>query len=75
MEHDPESKPAAPAPQLVVIGSTRPEPAPVAPRPIGARQRLEDEFRQRFLETHPRSDLVTALHRDAAPAATFNGRT
>jgi putative photosynthetic complex assembly protein 2 len=81
MQQGPESKPAssiAPpsaSPQLVVISGARPEPAPVKPRPIGARQRLEDEFRQHFLETHPRSDLVTALHLDPEPAATINGRT
>ncbi|NEV80806.1 photosynthetic complex assembly protein PuhE, partial [Rhodopseudomonas sp. BR0C11] len=38
-----------------------------------ARQRLEDQFRQTFLEQHPRSGLATA--RVAEPAATLNGRT
>jgi len=65
MEQGPEPKPpavtpAAAAPQLVVIAS--------------ARQRLEDKFRQSFLEQHRHSDLVTALHLDSEPAATINGR-
>ena len=79
MQQGPESKPTvtptAAAPQLVVISTAHPAPGPAKPRPIGARQRLEDEFRARFLETHPRSDLVTALHLDTEPAATINGRT
>ena len=57
-------------PHLVVISNA----GDPRPRPVGARQRLEDEFRQRFLELHPRSELVTAL-REAEPAATINGRT
>ncbi|MET0709361.1 MAG: putative photosynthetic complex assembly protein PuhE [Tardiphaga sp.] len=60
--------PPAP-PQLVVISGERSD---AAPRPMGARQRLEEEFRQRFLELHPRSERVTAI---AEPAATINGRT
>jgi hypothetical protein len=71
MEQGPDTKTTVP-PQLVVIASA----GDIAkPRPIGARQRLEDEFRQRFLELHPRSELVTALHCDAEPAATINRRT
>lgn len=58
-------------PQLVVISNANDA---AKPRAAGARQRLEDEFRQRFLELHPRSELVPAL-RDAEPATTINGRT
>ena len=43
-------------------------------RSIGARQRLEDEFRQRFRELHPRPDLGAGL-RETEPVATINGRT
>jgi putative photosynthetic complex assembly protein 2 len=80
MPQGPESKvavvtPSVAAPQLAMISSARSEPTPAMPRPIGARQRLENEFRQRFLETHPRSDLVAALHLEAEPPATTNGRT
>ena len=65
----PDIKNNAP-PQLVVISSAD----AARPRPIGARQRLEEEFRQRFQKLHPQSDLVTASH-DAEPVATINGRT
>ena len=43
-------------------------------RSIGARQRLEDEFRQRFRELHPLADVGAGL-REAEPATTINGRT
>jgi putative photosynthetic complex assembly protein 2 len=63
-------KPPA-TPQLMVISNDRPEPARV---PVSARQRLEDEFRRRFLEQNPRSASDTP-HLDATPAATITGRT
>jgi hypothetical protein len=46
-------------PNLVVLSSVRTDAVPAKPQPC-ARQRLEDQFRQQFLEQHPRSDLVTA---------------
>ena len=67
MKPTPEIKTPTP-PQLVAISGERTAP----PRPVGARQRLEDEFRQRFLELHRRSELATAT---AEPAVTINGRT
>lgn len=46
------------------------------PRHMGTRQRLEDQFRQAFLEQHPRSDLAAArLTLGAEPATRGNGRT
>ena len=63
-------------PQLVVLGSVRGETAPAKPRHVGARQRLEDQFRQLFIEQHASSDLATAaLGAGAEPPATVNGRT
>jgi putative photosynthetic complex assembly protein 2 len=72
-------------PQLVVISNEHAEPLSAPPRPKGARQRLEDEFRRRFIEQHPLSELAMAgrlesehlegLHLDNEPAATINGRT
>jgi putative photosynthetic complex assembly protein 2 len=59
-------------PNLVVLSSVRPEAPPAKPQRC-ARQRLEDQFRQQFLEQHPRSDLAPALATE--PAATVNGRT
>ncbi len=45
------------------------------PRPC-ARQRLEDQFRQQFLEQHTRKELAPAgLSLGSDPAATGNGRT
>lgn len=61
------------APQLVVVPTARAEEAQPKARQLCARQRLEDQFRQTFLEQHPRSGLATA--RVAEPAATLNGRT
>lgn len=71
MEQGPDIKNDVESPQLVAIVNVG-ETAP--PRSVGARQRLEDEFRQRFRELHPRTDLGTGL-REAEPAATINGRT
>ena len=63
-------------PQLVVLASVRGETAPAKPRQVGARQRLEDQFRQLFIEQHARSDLATAtLGAGTEPPATINGRT
>ena len=63
-------------PQVVLLASVRGETAPAKPRQIGARQRLEDQFRQLFIEQHARSDLATAaLSAGAEPPATVNGRT
>jgi len=62
--------------QLVVLASVRAEIAPAKPRQVGARQRLEDQFRQLFIEQHARSDLATAsLGAGTEPPATINGRT
>jgi putative photosynthetic complex assembly protein 2 len=63
-------------PQLVVLAAVRGETAPGKPRQVGARQRLEDQFRQLFLEQHAGSDLATAaLGAGTEPPATVNGRT
>ena len=63
-------------PQVVLLASVRAETAPAKSGQVGARQRLEDQFRQLFLEQHPRSDLATAaLSAVAEPPATVNGRT
>ncbi|ABE40946.1 DUF3623 domain-containing protein [Rhodopseudomonas palustris] len=73
----PEPRNAA-APQLVVVPTVRKEKEEAQPkaRSSCARQRLEDQFRQTFLEQHPRSGLAPARVGIAAePAATINGRT
>jgi putative photosynthetic complex assembly protein 2 len=63
------------APQLVVVPTVRNDELPKA-RTSCARQRLEDQFRQTFLEQHPRTSLAPARVGIAAePAATINGRT
>lgn len=59
-------------PQLTVVPARHDEAPPKA-RNVCARQRLEDQFRQTFLEQHPRSGLAAA--RVAEPAASVNGRT
>lgn len=74
MEQGPHNKAAATPPNLVVLSSVRPETA-VKSQSVCARQRLEDQFRQRFNEQHPRNDLTTALSIGTEPAATLNGRT
>ncbi|MGX7745503.1 putative photosynthetic complex assembly protein PuhE [Rhodopseudomonas parapalustris] len=66
-----ESRPAAP--QLVVVPTARADDSEPKARQVCARQRLEEQFRQTFLEQHPRSGLASA--RVAEPAATLNGRT
>jgi putative photosynthetic complex assembly protein 2 len=67
----PEPRPAVP--QLVVVPSVRNDEAQPKARSVCARQRLEDQFRQTFLEQHPRGELAPA--RIVEPAATVNGRT
>ncbi|KIZ38967.1 MULTISPECIES: putative photosynthetic complex assembly protein PuhE [Rhodopseudomonas] len=66
----------AAAPQLVVVPNGRKDETPPKPRSACARQRLEDQFRQTFLEQHPRGELAPArIGIGAEPAATVNGRT
>jgi putative photosynthetic complex assembly protein 2 len=61
---------------LVVLSSVRPDSAPAKSLSHCARQRLEDQFRQRFIEQHAREDLAaTALSIATEPAAIVNGRT
>ncbi len=74
MEQGPDTKAAMATPNLVVLSSVRPE-APAKSQSVCARQRLEDQFRQRFNEQHARNDLTTALSIGTEPAATVNGRT
>jgi putative photosynthetic complex assembly protein 2 len=71
MEQGPDIKNDILPPQLVALA---PAGDVAKLRSIGARQRLEEEFRQRFRELHPRTDLGAGL-REAEPAATINGRT
>jgi putative photosynthetic complex assembly protein 2 len=71
MEQGSDIKNEIESPQLVAIASAG---ETATPRSVGARQRLEDEFRQRFRELHPRTDLGSGLC-EAEPAATINGRT
>jgi putative photosynthetic complex assembly protein 2 len=73
MEKGPDNK-AAP-PNLVVLSSVRTEARPAMSQSLCARQRLEDQFRQRFLEQNASNDLATALSIGTEPAATVNGRT
>ena len=75
MEQGPDTKAAAVPPNLVVLSSVRPEAVPAKSQSVCARQRLEDQFRQRFNEQHARNDLATALSIGTEPAATVNGRT
>ena len=74
MGQGPENKDAITPPNLVVLSSVRPDVASAKPPSVCARQRLEDLFRQRFLEQNANKDLETALG-IAEPAATVNGRT
>ncbi|WP_291861069.1 putative photosynthetic complex assembly protein PuhE [Bradyrhizobium sp.] len=75
MEQGPDHKAVGTLPNLVVLSSVRPDAAPAKSQSACARQRLEDQFRQRFNEQHARHDLATALSIGAEPAATVNGRT
>jgi putative photosynthetic complex assembly protein 2 len=62
-------------PQLVVVQGAHSDDAP-AKKTTCARQRLEDQFRQTFLQQHPRSELATArIGINNEPATTVNGRT
>lgn len=62
-------------PQLVVVQNVRADEVPVKKTPC-ARQRLEEQFRQTFLQQHPRSELATArIGINNEPATTVNGRT
>jgi putative photosynthetic complex assembly protein 2 len=77
----PESPPAgsearSAVPQLVVVPSARSDVGQPKERSNCARQRLEEQFRQTFLEQHSRSGLAPArVGISAEPAATINGRT
>ena len=75
MEKGPDTKAANTPPKLVVLSSVRPDPVLAKPPSVCARQRLEDQFRQRFLEQNARGDLASALSVSAEPAVTANGRT
>lgn len=75
MEQKPEAKLSNAPPNLVVLANVRHEAAPAKSSAACARQRLEDQFRQRFLEQHATSDLAPALNIGAEPAATIKGRT
>lgn len=66
---------AAAPPNLVMLSSVRPEAASSKFQSVSARQRLEDQFRQRFNEPHARNDLAAALTIGTEPTATVNGRT
>lgn len=75
MEQGPDNKTAIAPPNLVVLSSVRSDAAPAKSPSVCARERLEDQFRQRFIEQHARNDLATALSIGTEPAATLNGRT
>jgi hypothetical protein len=62
-------------PQLVVVQNAHNDDVPVK-KTTCAKQRLEDQFRQTFLQQHPRSELATArIGINNEPATTVNGRT
>jgi len=75
MTAGPDTKAPIAAPDPVVLSSARTEAAPAKPQSVCARQRLEDQFRQRFREQHASDGLTTALGIGTEPAATLNGRT
>jgi putative photosynthetic complex assembly protein 2 len=75
MEKGSDNKTVAGPPNLVVLSSVRPDAPPAKSQSACARQRLEDRFRQRFLEQSARGDLAVALNIGAEPAVTVNGRT
>jgi hypothetical protein len=72
MEQGPHHKAAIP-PNVVVLSSVRLDATPAKPA-ARARQRLEELFRQRFVEQQASKDRAEALS-IAEPAATLNGRT
>jgi putative photosynthetic complex assembly protein 2 len=70
MEQGSNTKAGIP-PNVVVLSSVRSDTAPAKSPSLCARQRLEDQFRQRFLEQHARGEVSVG----AEPPATINGRT
>ncbi|MCK7474790.1 MAG: hypothetical protein MZV49_17310 [Rhodopseudomonas palustris] len=58
---------------LVVVQNTRQDDVPVK-KSNCARQRLEDQFRQTFLQQHPRSELATAARLGINEPTTVNGQ-
>ena len=70
MEQGSNTKAGIP-PNVVVLSSVRSDAAPAKSPSLCARQRLEDQFRQRFLEQHARGEVGVG----AEPPATINGRT
>jgi putative photosynthetic complex assembly protein 2 len=61
---------------MVVLSAVRSDPIQPKVKQMCARQRLEDQFRQTFLEQHARADLGTARRSiGVEPTATVNGRT
>jgi putative photosynthetic complex assembly protein 2 len=70
MEQGSNTKAGIP-PNVVVLSSVRSDAAPAKSPSLCARQRLEDQFRQRFLEQHARGEVSVG----AEPPATINGRT
>jgi putative photosynthetic complex assembly protein 2 len=75
MEQGSDHKTASSPSNLVVLSSVRSDAAPAKSQSHCARQRLEDQFRQRFIEQNAREDLATALSIGTEQAATVNGRT
>ncbi len=66
----------APSPAGFALSVVRSEPAQMKDNQMCARQRLEDQFRQTFLEQHAMADLPTARRNvGVEPAATVNRRT
>jgi putative photosynthetic complex assembly protein 2 len=61
----------------VVLMTTNPSGEPTQPqsRHDCARKRLEDQFRQRFLDQHPAGEMAKALSIAAEPATVANGRS
>ena len=63
-------------PHLLTLSVVRTDQAPPKAKEMCARQRLEDQFRQTFLEQHARGDMASVRRGiGAEPAATVNGRT
>jgi putative photosynthetic complex assembly protein 2 len=71
MEQGSNTKAGIVPPNVVVLSSVRPDAAPAKSPSLCARQRLEDQFRQRFLEQHARGEVGVGDE----PPATVNGRT
>lgn len=63
-------------PKAVALSVVRSDTPPQKAKQMCARERLEDQFRQAFLEQHARTDLGTARRNiGMEPAAKVNGRT